>query len=338
MKVLIGAYRVYPILGGVERFVFIAAEELRKRNISVKIVTFYPPPRKEKFSFEIINGRNPIRLWRALKWCNIFWQNNVSLKISWPLLFNRKIWIITHHTYLKTNEFRTNIGYFIKRYIMRFAYNISVSETVMKTLPRESTVIPACYDNELFVPLAGIYRNNDVVFVGRLEAEKGVDILLKAIAVIKNRGYKIRVTIVGNGKEREKLLSLVRILNISDMVSFAGIKNGIELVRILNSHKLMVIPSQYDEPFGLVALEGYACGCLVIGANTGGLKDIVEKIGVLFPKNDCNILAEKIIEFLYGKRKLKTFDNKHSFLKRFSKDVIIEKYLDIFRKLCYDSC
>jgi glycosyltransferase involved in cell wall biosynthesis len=62
-------------------------------------------------------------------------------------------------------------------------------------------------------------------------------------------------------------------------------------VRLLNAHRILVVPSRYDEPFGIVALEGIACGCLVIGSRGGGLKEAIGPCGLTFDNGDAAGLA-----------------------------------------------
>jgi glycosyltransferase involved in cell wall biosynthesis len=71
-----------------------------------------------------------------------------------------------------------------------------------------------------------------------------------------------------------------------------GIRSGPELVALLNAHKIIVIPSRWQEPFGLVALEGIACGCVAVAADAGGLPDAVGTAGVLFPSGKTDALAQ----------------------------------------------
>jgi glycogen synthase len=79
---------------------------------------------------------------------------------------------------------------------------------------------------------------------------------------------------------------------LEDRVEFAGVKRGEELALLLNQHRVMVVPSRWEEPYGIVALEGLACGCLVVGSERGGLKDAIGPGGLTFPNGDVAVLAE----------------------------------------------
>lgn len=71
-------------------------------------------------------------------------------------------------------------------------------------------------------------------------------------------------------------------------------KKGLELAQILNAHYAMCIPSVWEEPFGIVALEGSACGCRVICSDNGGLPEAAGPGAFLFRTGDANNLAETI--------------------------------------------
>lgn len=66
----------------------------------------------------------------------------------------------------------------------------------------------------------------------------------------------------------------------------------------INEHKLFIVPSIYREPFGIVCLEGLACGCIVIASDTGGIPDAVGDAGVLFTMGDAEALAHEIQKYI----------------------------------------
>ena len=97
------------------------------------------------------------------------------------------------------------------------------------------------------------------------------------------------------------------------MVRLTGELLG-KLVEELNSHKIMVIPSLWEEPFGNVALEGMACGCLVLASYGGGLPDAVGKAGLTFKRGSVEDLVKKL-SLIYNdpnvEHKLRDHSNNH---------------------------
>src|SRR5262249_99346 len=104
-------------------------------------------------------------------------------------------------------------------------------------------------------------------------SDKGVSDLIDALGELGETGFRPRLSIVGEGPERIAILRRVRELGLEQQVTFTGIKRGHELARFLARHRVMAGPPRWAEPFGIVALEGIACGCAVVGTNLGGLPD-----------------------------------------------------------------
>src|SRR5689334_13350053 len=69
-------------------------------------------------------------------------------------------------------------------------------------------------------------------------------------------------------------------------VELTGIKSGSDLARYLARHRVMAVPSRCEEGFGIVALEGIACGCVVVGTNLGGLPEAIGPVGIVVPNGD----------------------------------------------------
>lgn len=71
--------------------------------------------------------------------------------------------------------------------------------------------------------------------------------------------------------------------------------SGRELVAELNRHRYLLVPSLWKEPFGIVALEGMACGCWPIVVDGGGLPEAIGNLGTVFTRGDVNDLSEKML-------------------------------------------
>ena len=115
-------------------------------------------------------------------------------------------------------------------------------------------------------------------------------------------------------------------------MTFAGPKRGAELAHLLQQHKIIVIPSRYDEPFGVVALEGIACGCVAVGSAGGGLPEAIGPCGLTFPNGDIDALArtlEKLLRAPEERQRLTAHVSEH--LAKFQPAAIAEAYLTLFR-------
>ena len=147
------------------------------------------------------------------------------------------------------------------------------------------TLAPCGVDLDRFRPVdreearrrVGLNGEKVVLFVGRLEPLKGVDLLLHATAQM-NSEEALRVLVVGGAEEgnneMDRLKGLARELNVEKSVDFAGRVDQPELPFYYSAADVYVLPSYY-ESFGLSALEAMACGTPVVAARVGGLSSLV---------------------------------------------------------------
>jgi D-inositol-3-phosphate glycosyltransferase len=156
------------------------------------------------------------------------------------------------------------------------------------------TVVPCGVDTDVFRPIdrAGVRKElglpakeRIVLFVGRIEPLKGIDVLLRAVSHLDGR---FRVLVIGgDGKDvarKAELAALAAELRIADKVTFLDAVPHGELPLYYNAADICVVPSYY-ESFGLVAVEAMACGVPVIASRVGGLKETVRdgQTGYLVP-------------------------------------------------------
>jgi glycogen(starch) synthase len=150
---------------------------------------------------------------------------------------------------------------------------------------------------------AGVARARDahaptgplVVFVGRLEWEKGAHTLIEALPRLRRRLPGLRAVIAGRGGHADELEQQVRARRLSRAVDFVGWLPDAELHGLIAAADVLVVPSLY-EPFGLVALEGAALGAPLVVARTGGLAEFIEdgETGRVFEPGDASGLADAV--------------------------------------------
>lgn len=131
-----------------------------------------------------------------------------------------------------------------------------------------------------------------VLFLGRLVANKGCDVLLRALLLLPSS----RAWIAGDGPERPKLEALARQLGLGDRATFLGWTAPDQVRELLESSRVLAVPSLWPEPFGLVALEAYESGRPVVASAVGGLADLVVDgiTGKLVPPDDPVRLAQSL--------------------------------------------
>lgn len=300
MKVLFSSPAFLPHVGGLEIVVASLAGELARRGCEVVVVTTTPAgDAPEDLPFRVVRRPGPVELLRWVHWCDVFFQANVSLRGLWPLLLVRRPWAVSHHSWYCRTGGRVAWQDRLKRFLLRYAAaSISVSRAMAADLATPTVVIANPYRDSLFRLLPGVERSRDLVFVGRLVSDKGVDVLIDALAHLAEQGLAPRLTVVGDGPEGPALRERAARLGLADRIDFAGTRMDGELVRLLNEHRILVVPSRYHEPFGIVALEGIACGCVVVGSQGGGLPEAFGPCGRTFPNGDARALAGVLADLL----------------------------------------
>ncbi len=137
-------------------------------------------------------------------------------------------------------------------------------------------------------------RNFDIGFVGRLEEEKGIMQLMKALQLVNNN---LEVLIIGDGSQRANLLKHKN--RINKRVTYLHWVDNHELACYLNNIKFLIIPS-YKEGLPNILLEAMACGCIVLATSVGGIPGIIKdkNTGVLMEDNTPECICKHIVEII----------------------------------------
>jgi D-inositol-3-phosphate glycosyltransferase len=190
--------------------------------------------------------------------------------------------------------------------------------------PETISIVPPGVDLNLFQPMpteiARQHINVDVgphdwmvLFAGRIEPLKGVDTLIRAMALLAHECPtwvdRLCLAIIGGdpntneNAEMERLKQMHRELQLGDLVVFLGAKDQDTLHYYYNSAVVLVMPSHY-ESFGMVALEAMACGTPVVASDVGGLSYLVRdgETGFHVPNGDFVALASTLARLLQDKQ------------------------------------
>ena len=331
MKILLSSYFFLPSIGGVEGFSAMLAEQFTLRGHKVVVVT-NTAGESAGAQYTVVRRPTKRQLFDLVRWCDVYLQNNISLNLAWPLLFCQRPWAIINNGIALENDLLSRV----KRFCARFATTSGVSPGAARNIGAK-TVVSSCYDSDVFRELPGVKRELELLFLGRLVSEKGVEVLLRALHQLKLGGVTPRLTIVGGGPEEASLRTLAASLGVDEQVTFAGVRRDEALVRELNRHKIMVAPSTCQEGLPIVALEGLACGCVLVGAETG-LTEAIGPCGMTFPTGDATALANCLKELLTDVGKVSAFrDQAAGHLARFTKVNVADAYLKILQPLCQGS-
>ena len=303
MKIVIHSPAFPPQIGGYEEIVRICAAGLTTLGHEVTVLCETPNDPPMSFPFRVFRKPSLAEAAKLTRSCDAFLMFNMSLKALFlPLLF-RKPLVICHQGWYGEDigdlSFRARIKVWLSRL---FASNIACSAAVAEYIGGSVEVIPNAYNDTLFRLRPEVLRDRDVLFVGRLVSDKGANLLLEAMGKLGNKGIRPTITITGSGPEEEPLRQQAAALGLGAQTLFTGALRGEDLARTMNAHRILVVPSIWAEPFGIVALEGIASGCVVIGSEQGGLKDAIGPCGIVFPNGDVETLAKAIESTLLPKQ------------------------------------
>lgn len=138
-------------------------------------------------------------------------------------------------------------------------------------------------------------QKGDLLFVGRLSPEKNAGLLIKAARKLLGTYPGLRLNIVGNGPEKEKLKALSKSLMLEKNISFLPFLPHTKILQLIQNHKIVCLPS-LTESFGMVLTEAMLQETPVIGSNIEGINEITKngQYGLLFEKNSLSDLTKKI--------------------------------------------
>jgi glycosyltransferase involved in cell wall biosynthesis len=178
-----------------------------------------------------------------------------------------------------------------------------------------------------------------ILYVGRLHLVKGVDVLLRAMALLVKRRPMLRLTLVGGNflygrtsREADYMRQLACDLGLEEHVEFNEPKSSSEVAGLMRQSAVLVLPSR-SETFGTVLVEALACGTPVVATECGGPADIVtQAVGRLVPKENPEALADAIQEVVDNLEKYSPERLRDYALKNFSWESLAEKTLDLYQQ------
>ncbi len=136
-------------------------------------------------------------------------------------------------------------------------------------------------------------------YAGRLVPEKGIDVLLRAVAGLP---HTTRLVVIGAGPERAALERLSAALGLAGRVSFRSPSPSTEMPQVYAQFDALVLPSRtqsnWKEQFGRVLIEAMACGVPVIGSTCGEIPNVIGEAGLIFAENDAKALRSQLTRLI----------------------------------------
>ncbi len=194
-------------------------------------------------------------------------------------------------------------------------------------------VAPMPVRTEIFSPDASTPRTRRLLFVGRLMAQKGIELLLDALTSLPQ---DVGLDIIGDGPDRTALESRARELGIAERVEFHGAVKQFALPLFYRRAAALVVPSS-EEGLGLVAVEAQLCETPVVAFDSGGLPDVIQhdRTGILVQQRDAGALGSAIAALLSradGGASLAGAGRLHA-LATFAPESVAKRYAEIYRSV-----
>ena len=242
--------------------------------------------------------------------------------------------------------------YFIKTLafiIRRLLSNHVVKTFIIPSKALMSSMTKFGYKNLIYLPNFSPYparqeavfykasNQFNILYVGRLQPEKGVNHLIVALSDVVSRTQNIMLHIVGTGPEEAALKKDIRKLQLNGNIQFYGYVDEKNLHTLYESANVVIIPSVWMENNPLVAFEAMAYGIPIIASKIGGLPDIIDDNvdGFLVRPGNASDIAEKILLFKENPELMSDFGNrlKAKVNTKFS----LERYSNEIKKLYQES-
>jgi glycosyltransferase involved in cell wall biosynthesis len=177
-----------------------------------------------------------------------------------------------------------------------------------------------------------------ILFLARLEKEKGVFETIDACNLLIQKGFNVRLTIAGGGKAECEVINYINRNNIkSGSLNYIGYVRDHEKFKAFNDHDIYCLPTYYDEGMPTSVLEAMAFGLPVITTSVGGIPDFFKhgKMGYLVPPKNVQAIAQYLEVFLNNEEKISVFgEYNYNFAQQhFLASKVAERLMSIYRDI-----
>lgn len=229
----------------------------------------------------------------------------ISTRLEFTKLLNKYynancIRIAEEHVYHHNNVKYINK---LKKALKNINYLIPASKYLtkdyknyLKELKIKIIYIPQAVDN--FPKKINKFINKNIIYVGRLEPEKGLLDLIEIFKLINKQNKDIKLTIVGDGSQKNNIDKMIKKYNLNKYIKVSGYLSGKNLIKEYKKASLFMLTS-FEESFGLVLLEAMSYGipCIAFDSALGAKEIINGKNGIIIKKRNKEIMSQEIINY-----------------------------------------
>jgi len=301
MRILLFSWQFFPNVGGVPQISDTLARSWNEMGHETILITDRDPDGQDDaatYPYQVVRQPDGHRWREFLHWADVLVSNGYSVKHAPRWIIHRMpiVWIHQIYIHASRNNWSTRLGAAARRvFLHAAAKHVYISETMAEHVGHANGVVIPNPIDSAFRPVQGVPMDCDFGFVGRLRREKGVATMLRALAHCRDRGHRYTAKFYGSGDALDEFTGLAEEMDLTDQVSWAGVVRGEQLVHAINAMRIAVVPSDWNEPMGIAAVEQMACGKCVIGSSGGGLGEVLAGYCPTYPNRDHMALAEQMI-------------------------------------------
>lgn len=297
-KITVLTHRHAPDTGGIETFNAQLIEGLEQSGFRVQTFVRQKPQTEIEDQLSKAKVSYPSFIQLLLQCMDSHLIILSPFELRWaliPLILSKKT-ISIIHTWLPRVKSDFDFKNKVRLYLLQKTTRVTVSNALANSLPGNIKVIHTGVKLVNSQKFEFFENQNPILFVGRLVGDKGVSTLIDAISILRlsNPKLDLRTSIIGSGTELKNLKELVERKGLQDLISFLGTLNSTQVHEKMRGSKLLVVPSIWQEPFGLVAVEGLMNQCRPILAKVGGLHETSLGLELSFEPGNSIDLANSI--------------------------------------------
>lgn len=226
----------------------------------------------------------------------------IEMSLNWLLAIALagKRPLVTHHTHFVPYESSMRPYRLLQWAACQLIPAVACSRMIANQWGRHTGVVPNPYDQHTFFSKQA-YRDVDFLFAGRFGREKGISILIEALQslapdFLDAHGRLPRVAFAGKGPQENEIRTALNSSNPFCEIAYLGEASPTVLAHWYQRSKVVVIPSIWQEPFGLIGIEALACGCHIVCSDQPGLREATAGFARYCPTGDAPAFANAMLE------------------------------------------
>ncbi|MDD2753718.1 MAG: glycosyltransferase [Candidatus Portnoybacteria bacterium] len=301
--------------------------------------------RLRKFKPDIIHTHTPFSVGLEAVMCAKFFK--VPLVGTHHTFYDHYLKHIgMNHDFGKKLSWKLTVSYYNRCDLILSPSQSLANAMVSKGLKKLTTVLKNSIDTKLFHPVKdnetkeklkryfGI-EDRSVAYMGRLSYEKSIDQVIKAFPLMLEEMPSLKLMLIGDGPEKDKLKKLAEKLGVADNVIFTGFVYGETLARALQTNDVFITASK-SENMPLSVLEAMSAGLPIVAAKENGLAEIVEENtnGFFARTDDPADIAQKTLAILSSPELLGKFsEGSRRLVMEYSEEKILTRLEDYYKEL-----